>query len=301
MTNGHAAENGEPSTLINPDECWGTYQKIKNNRQARLKMKSRKRKTEDNICPICNKTVLEELTTHVDACLRKSEIIGTNGGSGARMADSDDDDASIDVEGGENFEIYEWAGQTRVRTTSSLHQSGSFASTTVRVTNADDTDDELNVDGDETQIYGPPQYSERDIIYPIADNRLKDSYLRGLVMANEPVTLKRRPDHPDNSAGEGPSRAHQPTPQHQPTSSENGQSTDQVIESLKSKVREYEGFIQNRPKCLICMDDFRKPVVSICCWHVYCEECWLHTLGAKKLCPQCSMITSPTDLRRIYL
>lgn len=300
LSNGHAAENGESSTVVNPDECWGTYQKIKNNRQARLKMKSRKRKTEDNVCPICNKTILDELTAHVDACLRKTEINGSNGGS--RMADSDDDDASIDVEGGENFEVYEWAGQTRVRTTSSLHQSGSFASTTVRVTNADDTDDELNVDGDETQIYGPPQYSERDIIYPIVDNLHKDSYLRGLVMANEPVTLKRRPDHPDTSAGEGPSRAHQPAPQLHPTpSSENGQSTDQIIESLKSKVREYEGFIQNRPKCLICMDDFRKPVVSICCWHVYCEECWLHTLGAKKLCPQCSMITSPTDLRRIYL
>lgn len=307
LTNGHT-ENGETSAVVNPDECWGTYQKIKNNRQARLKMKSRKRKTEDNVCPICNKTILEELTTHVDACLRKSEINGSNGGSTSRVTDSDDDDASIDVEGGENFEVYEWAGQTRVRTTSSLHQSGSFASTTVRVTNADDTDDELNVDGDETQIYGPPQYSERDVIYPIADNRYKDSYLRGLVMANEPVTLKRRPDHSDNSAaGEGPSRAHQPSSsnlqQQQQTNSlaENGQHTEQIIESLKSKVREYEGFIQNRPKCLICMDDFRKPVVSICCWHVYCEECWLHTLGAKKLCPQCSMITSPTDLRRIYL
>uniref|UniRef100_A0A1Q3F0S4 Putative e3 ubiquitin-protein ligase n=1 Tax=Culex tarsalis TaxID=7177 RepID=A0A1Q3F0S4_CULTA len=299
LANGHV-ENGEPSTVVNPDECWGTYQKIKNNRQARLKMKSRKRKTEDNICPICNKTVLEELTAHVDACLRKSEVNGSNGGTASRVTDSDDDDASIDVEGGENFEVYEWAGQTRVRTTSSLHQSGSFASTTVRVTNADDTDDELNVDGDETQIYGPPQYSERDIIYPIADNR----YLRGLVMANEPVTLKRRLDLPDNStAGEGPSRAHQPSTsalQQQPQI-ENGQHADQIIESLKSKVREYEGYIQNRPKCLICMDDFRKPVVSICCWHVYCEECWLHTLGAKKLCPQCSMITSPADLRRIYL
>lgn len=307
LTNGHGAENGEPSTAINPDECWGTYQKIKNNRQARLKMKSRKRKTEDNICPICNKTILEELSSHVDACLRKSEINGSNGGggTGSRVADSDDDDASIDVEGGENFEIYEWAGQTRVRTTSSLHQSGSFASTTVRVTNADDTDDELNVDGDETQIYGPPQYSERDIIYPIADDRQKDSYLRDLVMANEPVTFKqRRPDLVDSSAGEGTSRAHQPTPhQSTPTScSENGdKNTDQVVESLKSKVREYEGFIQNRPKCLICMDDFRKPVVSICCWHVYCEECWLRSVGVKKLCPKCSMITSPTDLRRIYL
>lgn len=291
-------DNGESGTGSTPDECWGTYQKIKNNRQARLKMKSRKRKTEDNVCPICSKSVSEEITTHVEACLRKTETNGSS--SNGRMKDDsdDDDDASIDVEG-ESYEVYEWAGQTRVRATTMTHQGGAFPSTAVRVTNAEDTDDELNVDGDETQIYGPPQYSERDVVYPVAEQRCKDSYLRGLVMANEPITVKRpEVDNP----GEGPSWINAPstiaaTNEHH----NNGDGDDQVVASLKSKIREYEGFIKNRPKCLICMDDFKKPVVSICCWHVYCEECWLHTLGAKKLCPQCSMITSPTDLRRIYL
>lgn len=75
----------------------------------------------------------------------------------------------------------------------------------------------------------------------------------------------------------------------------------QIIESLKEKIREYEAIIKNKSKCLICMDEFRIPVVSICCWHVHCEECWLRTLGARKLCPQCNMITSPTDLRKIYM
>jgi hypothetical protein len=75
-----------------------------------------------------------------------------------------------------------------------------------------------------------------------------------------------------------------------------------IIESLKAKIREYESFIKNRPKCLICLcPEFEQPVVSISCWHVYCEKCWLATLGAKKLCPQCSMITAASDLRRIYL
>nr|CAD7585554.1 unnamed protein product [Timema genevievae] len=49
------------------------------------------------------------------------------------------------------------------------------------------------------------------------------------------------------------------------------------------------------------IERYKKPVISVCCWHVHCEECWLHTLGAKKLCPQCNMITSPSDLRRIYM
>lgn len=303
LSNGHrnAEENTDTPVSINADECWGTYQKIKNNRQARLKMKSRKRKTEDNVCPVCNRTISEDITAHVEACLRKSEMNGSgSNGVSSRATDSDDDDASIDVEG-ESVEIYEWAGQTRIRTTSLVHQSGTFSSTAIRVTNAEDTDDELNVDGDETQIYGPPQYSERDVIYPMTDHRGKDLYLRGLVMANEPVTVKRPVVE---NPGEGPSWSTSThLIQHTPMTVEmrNGENAEQIIESLKSKIREYEGYIQNRPKCLICMDDFKKPVVSICCWHVYCEECWLHTLGAKKLCPQCSMITSPTDLRRIYL
>jgi len=29
------------------------------------------------------------------------------------------------------------------------------------------------------------------------------------------------------------------------------------------------GFVQER---------YKKPVISVCCWHVHCEECWLHTL-----------------------
>jgi hypothetical protein len=43
------------------------------------------------------------------------------------------------------------------------------------------------------------------------------------------------------------------------------------------------------------------PLASINCWHVHCEECWLKTLSVKKLCPQCNVITSPSDLRKIYL
>lgn len=84
-----------------------------------------------------------------------------------------------------------------------------------------------------------------------------------------------------------------------PCNSKNNQ--QQIIEALKEKIREFEGQKNNKCKCLICMDSYVDPVVSICCWHVHCEECWLRTLGARKLCPQCNMITSPSDLRRIYM
>uniref|UniRef100_A0A182JVW2 RING-type domain-containing protein n=1 Tax=Anopheles christyi TaxID=43041 RepID=A0A182JVW2_9DIPT len=311
-SNGHNSEQTAVSPAVGPDECWGTYQKIKNNRQARLKLKSRKRKPEDNVCPICNKVTLDDITLHVEACLRKSEsqrngtTATTNGGS---EDDDDDDDASIDVEG-ESFEVYEWAGQKRVRSTSML-AAGAHGGLGVRITYADDTDDELNVDGDESQVYGPPQYSERDVIVTGRGASGSSSALRELLIANEPPVVK---PPAENNPGEGTSKstasasapptsfsAHlQPKLLEKEPEPVTGNES-RIIESLKAKIREYEGYIQNRPKCLICMDDFRKPIVSVCCWHVYCEECWLHTLGAKKLCPQCSMITSPTDLRRIYL
>lgn len=54
-------------------------------------------------------------------------------------------------------------------------------------------------------------------------------------------------------------------------------------------------------RCLVCLDVYQKPLVSVNCWHVYCEQCWLQTLGAKRLCPQCLTITSAADLRKIYL
>ncbi|XP_049287644.1 E3 ubiquitin-protein ligase RNF220 [Anopheles funestus] len=305
-SNGHSGEETTANS-IGPDECWGTYQKIKNNRQARLKLKSRKRKPEDNVCPICNKVTLDDITLHVEACLRKSESQrnGANPTNNGSEEDDDDDDASIDVEG-ESFDVYEWAGQKRVRATSML-AAGTHGGLGVRITNADDTDDELNVDGDESQVYGPPQYSERDVIVS-GQNAPGSSALRELLIANDPQTVK---PPAENNPGEGTSKSTVPGPPPQPPPSlltpmdkevDAVPGTEsRIVESLKAKIREYEGYVRNRPKCLICMDDFRKPIVSVCCWHVYCEECWLHTLGAKKLCPQCSMITSPTDLRRIYL
>lgn len=207
------------------------------------------------------------------------------------------------------------------------------------------------MDGDDAQIYGDPQYSERDIILPMADNTKKENiYLRNLVIGessnsktnaqppeidrnglnamdaiengSEPTTSGSLENHPVaeteimcvGSASpmrkitidlkDGSVKEVTFVPKNPPQISSLPQcdtAAKQIIESLKEKIREYEAIIKNKSKCLICMDEFRIPVVSICCWHVHCEECWLRTLGARKLCPQCNMITSPTDLRKIYM
>jgi len=88
--------------------------------------------------------------------------------------------------------------------------------------------------------------------------------------------------------------------EHDDATSEPGRSR-LVLESLKARVRELEEVARGTPRCLICLEPYRSPLTSIVCWHVHCEECWLQTLGTKKLCPQCMKITSPVDLRKIYL
>ena len=74
-----------------------------------------------------------------------------------------------------------------------------------------------------------------------------------------------------------------------------------VLEALKAKVRQQDQLLAHTPRCQICLGPYQQPLVSIQCWHVHCRACWLQSLGAKKLCPQCTIITAPSDLRRIYL
>lgn len=258
-----SATNGTAESSV--DNCWETYQKVKSNRHSRQKIKSRKRKADETVCPICNKETSEEITLHVEMCLRRTE---ENSGT--------ESDENIDVEG---FEEYEWAGQSRVRATSLLQTPMSSLGTVVTV--APDDDEDLVVDGDDSQRYGFPQYSERDMIFPESDNNT----LRQMLI-----------EQYDESAKTSDS-------EEKPAEQLEESKEDPIIAVLKKRISELEGREQCREvyKCLICMERYRTPVVSVSCWHVHCEQCWLQTLGAKKLCPQCNVITSPADLRRIYM
>lgn len=187
-----------------------------------------------------------------------------------------------------------------------------------------DDDEDLNVDGDDSQVYGPSQYTEVDVIPITNDNKKEDSdsmYLRNLVIGNHFGTSTTSTTTTSNSLNAtGPSTITNTTTldpdgecneNHKPLMDNSNfvasiqfpsdLSSQKIIESLRFKIKELEFAMKNKSKCLICLDEYKIPVVSICCWHVHCEECWLRTLGARKLCPQCNMITSPTDLRRIYM
>ncbi|KAM9719729.1 E3 ubiquitin-protein ligase RNF220a isoform 7-T7 [Menidia menidia] len=243
----------------------------------------------------------------------------------------DDDSADMDGENGRGFEEYEWAGQKRIRATALLEggfRGTGFATCSIKESAAD-SDADLDVDGDDTLEYGKAQYTEADII-PCSGagedqgearerEALRGAVLNGGMPSNRitPEFSKWASDEmPSTSNGES-SKTDASTPSSSSSSScaprtcknseiekvTEEESTATTMEALKARIRELEKQILrgDRYKCLICMDSYTMPLTSIQCWHVHCEECWLRTLGNKKLCPQCNTITSPGDLRRVYL
>lgn len=254
----------------------------------------------------------DEIQRHAEQCLRRSNAAV----NGRHTGDDNSDENSEDGE--DEYEEYEWAGQKRIRASSLLQ--GGYASlgvgTVISNHNADDDDEDLNVDEDDTHIYGPAQYAENDVIPPIVDiNNSNDdhnvaTYMRHLIAGNTTVGDNNQSAEGDFRPGVGPNSVQfTPTSEEAIKLQENSsnevitkqQNYLQIIESLKAKLRHYENHIQNKFKCLICLDEYRNPAISVSCWHVHCEECWLRSLGARKLCPQCNLITTPKDLRRIYM
>eukprot|EP01118_Nematostelium_gracile_P000768 TRINITY_DN10776_c0_g1_i1.p1 TRINITY_DN10776_c0_g1~~TRINITY_DN10776_c0_g1_i1.p1 ORF type:complete len:373 (+),score=87.00 TRINITY_DN10776_c0_g1_i1:45-1121(+) len=169
----------------------------------------------------------------------------------------------------EGVETYTWDGQTRIRTCSLL-EGGYSVADGVKIQNKEE-DIELDVE-EENDKYGKPQYSESDLI------KLKD-------------------DDDDDDEEKAEDYEHL-IPQH---ISNPEQVPMSMVDLLKIKINEQQALISKCPKCLICLEAYEVPLVSVECWHVHCEKCWLSSLGAKKLCPQCKVITSASDLRRIFL
>ncbi|XP_020791710.1 E3 ubiquitin-protein ligase RNF220a isoform X3 [Periophthalmus magnuspinnatus] len=330
----HIKREGE-SPVVSPlssedahhSDRYQTFLRVRANRQTRLnarigKMKRRKPEDGGQVCPLCSAPLTgseEEMSRHVEQCLIQRE--------GAL----DDDSVDMDGENGRGFEEYEWAGQKRIRATALLEggfRGTGFATCSIKESGAD-SDADLDVDGDDTLEYGKAQYTEADII-PCSgagedqgEAREREA-LRGAVLNGGVPSNRITPEFSKWASDEMPSTSNgesSKTDANTPSSSSSAsnvprtcknseiekvteeESTATTMEALKARIRELEKQILrgDRYKCLICMDSYTMPLTSIQCWHVHCEECWLRTLGNKKLCPQCNTITSPGDLRRVYL
>ncbi|XP_052332924.1 E3 ubiquitin-protein ligase RNF220-like isoform X7 [Oncorhynchus keta] len=241
---------------------------------------------------------------------------------------AEDDSADMDGENGTRFEEYEWCGQKRVRATTLLE--GGFRGTGFAMCSTKenhDSDADLDVDGDDTLEYGKAQYTEADIIPCSGEDQgeaKEREALRGAVLNGGMPSNRITPEFSKWASDEMPSTSNGESSKQQPPQDPNAAcsssnaprtcknseiekitegSTATTLEALKARIRELEKQILrgDRYKCLICMDSYTMPLTSIQCWHVHCEECWLRTLGNKKLCPQCNTITSPGDLRRVYM
>ncbi|XP_058251246.1 E3 ubiquitin-protein ligase RNF220a isoform X4 [Hemibagrus wyckioides] len=322
----HIKREGE-SPVISPlssddphhSDRYQTFLRVRANRQTRLNArigKLKRRKPEDGqVCPLCSAPLegtVEEMNRHVEECLLKRE-----GGM-------EDDQADMEGENGTRFEEYEWCGQKRIRATSLLE--GGFRGTGFAMCStkeSHDSDADLDVDGDDTLEYGKAhRYTEADIIPCSGEDQgetKEREALRGAVLNGGMPSNRITPEFSKWASDEMPSTSNGESSKQEASSASTStvprtcknseiekiteDSTGTTLEALKARIRELEKQILrgDRYKCLICMDSYTAPLTSIQCWHVHCEECWLRTLGNKKLCPQCNTITSPGDLRRVYL
>ncbi|XP_066454098.1 E3 ubiquitin-protein ligase RNF220 isoform X5 [Eleutherodactylus coqui] len=289
-----------------------TFLRVRANRQTRLnarigKMKRRKQ-DEGQVCPLCSRPLSgseEEMSRHVELCLAKRETCM-----------NEDDSVDIENENGHRFEEYEWCGQKRIRATTLL-EGGFRGSGFVMCSSKEmhDSDADLDVDGDDTLEYGKAQYTEADVIPCTGEEpgeAKEREALRGAVLNGGTPSTRITTEFSKWGSDEMPSTSNgesskletmQKTCKNSDIEKITEQSAVTTFEALKARIRELERQLSrgDRYKCLICMDSYTMPLTSIQCWHVHCEECWLRTLGAKKLCPQCNTITSPGDLRRVYL
>lgn len=178
---------------------------------------------------------------------------------------NDEDLATSHVDACLGFDEYEWAGQHRVRVTSLMRNESSNAFVNAGyVVGTKGEDEDVDVDGDEELVYGKAQFTEDDI------ERLRNVQERHGGDEN---------DEEDEEEEEG--------------------ETDVEKIALRAQVKRLQAAAAI--KCLICLEPFKDATTSIICWHVHCQDCWLRSLGAKKLCPQCQKITTARDLRRVYM
>ncbi|XP_055799651.1 E3 ubiquitin-protein ligase RNF220-like [Salvelinus fontinalis] len=226
-------------------------------------------------------------------------------------------DILVDL-GGEGVQ---WRERRRLQMTSMLggFKGSVFVSSSTSNEGRGDSDADLDVDGDDTADYGRAQYTEADII-PCSQREPGEveerKALRGAVLNVGTLSNRVTLEHskwtnegcPSTSNGERNKLDNSIISLHRSCKNSDIETVSEdsaltTLDALKTRIRDLEKQMSrgDRYKCLICMDTYTTPLTSIQCWHVHCEECWLRTLGAKKLCPQCNTITSPGDLRRVYL
>ncbi|RKP36989.1 hypothetical protein BJ085DRAFT_31365 [Dimargaris cristalligena] len=258
-------------------------------------------------CFMCGQplpTDMDEINHHIDMCLgRQNNGIDPSSPSSSSVSNP----SELAAPAPSNFVSYTWAGETRIRASALLQTSPAVLASgpMVSMRKHQDIEGDLDIDEEELKAFGEAQYTDVDIQRLMRSKRpVSTPSARPLGSRPEPLQVQAQTPQFEYSA-QPPATPSSPPPEYDQNTSMNppsvGLDAQIIIESLKNRIREQEDLVQTVKTCLICMEAYQTPLVSTICWHVHCEQCWLHTLGVKKLCPQCQVITQPTDLRRIYL
>lgn len=260
-------------------------------------------------CFICNERLygdLEAVNLHIDNCLSQPNREEHDDNEEDDIIDDDEDEVTAtnqQQQPSNGWEEYEWAGQVRVRATAMMeggYGGAGFATSSKR--DEDEDEEDLDVEDDDAAQFGESQYTERDILVNMDDDTEDASALREMVSGGTMRTPtsegNERQGFEETVSDIGWSKNLNTNMR---ANLSGGGHSKLVIDSLKSRIHQLENASKSVPRCLICLESYKTPLTSIICWHVHCEQCWLQTLGSKKLCPQCQKITTPADLRRIYL
>ncbi|KAF8774290.1 E3 ubiquitin-protein ligase RNF220 like protein [Argiope bruennichi] len=235
-------------------------------------------------CPSCKLWICgttEELNNHVLVCFQTIE-------SNEHINVEDDEDDN------ESFEEYEFGDQTRIRAISFV--PGGYRSLQGQIAKRSRVDEDEDLDLDVIRDKNEEDKASDQLRKAV----LVDPSIQPHVLESRKWTTNDDVSDSQVNSSEVSSASRDDKNDDKQPAEQNDTVSGHIISSLKEKIRDL-GDQSKNVKCLICMEPYTKPVVSTTCWHVHCEECWLMTLGVKKLCPQCNMIVFPTDLRKIYL
>ncbi|KAI5894001.1 uncharacterized protein SCHCODRAFT_02623410 [Schizophyllum commune H4-8] len=259
------------------------------------------------ICPVCSTTVhgdQDVLDAHVDACVANE----------SRRIEEERQRELAQREAEEV--VWQDSGDAE-----HIGHVGDVRGTGFHTRNEDeqDIDEEIDVDGDDAEMFGAPQFNEGDIV-PVqppqadadenveidiegddlnSDHRtLRDLIADGKVVQRSAVENAKAEMEEVMGVGDA-DRIDLAI-----LAAKRKGDKKALIVALQEKVDLLESArISSSTSllCRICLDPYNEPTVSTGCWHTCCRECWLRCLGSTKLCPICKRITAAADLRRVYL
>ncbi|PPQ71099.1 hypothetical protein CVT24_009850 [Panaeolus cyanescens] len=254
---------------------------------------------EEVLCPVCSTTVRGDqdvIDAHVDACLAYEN----------RRAE---EARERELEHRRAIDEGIWEGEEDATFAGDIRGAG-FQ----RRLDVEDSDIEVDIEGDDNEVFGEVQFTEGDIVpvvvsrpeidedgeVEIEDDGSDDGQktLQELVAASAHIHQEKASLRRDVSAAEG--EADQAI-----LNARQRKDKASLVTALENKIKLLESMPSVVPSaplvCRICLDPYNEPTVSTGCWHTCCKECWLRCLGSTKLCPICKRITGATDLRRVYL